>query len=332
MPLSTLGSDADGLRQASVAIALEGLAARVAKAFRREGLRAILIKGPALGEWLYPGEVRPYSDVDLLVRPHDRPVAERILGELGFARVAIDVLPHDRPHHARTWIASGGAAVDLHHTLVGVEAPPETVWDVLANETGWLKLGDGNIEVLSLAGGALVVVLHAAQHGPGVEPPLEDLRRVLERLSLEEWRRVRELAARLEALPAFGAGLRLLPSGRAVAIELDLPEKVAVETLLRSTSAPTMALAFDWLARTHGFRRKARFLGRKIAPQPEFMRAWTPLARRGRLGLAASYVWRVTSLAVHAGPAYVAWRRARRVARTREDARSEPGTGERPSH
>lgn len=322
----------DDLRLASVALALEGLASRVATTFGREGARTILIKGPALGEWLYPGEVRRYSDVDLLIRRHDRRIAERILEASGFAYVAIDVLAHDRPHHARTWVAPGGAAVDLHHTLVGVEAPPEIVWEVLASDTRWLKLGDSNIEVLSLPGSALVVVLHAAQHGPGVKPPLEDLRRVLERLSLEEWRQVRGLAVRLDALPAFGAGLRLLPRGRAVATELELLETAPVETILRAMSAPTMALGFDWLSRTHGFRRKARFVARKIAPQPEFMRAWTPLARRGRPGLAAAYLWRVTSLALRAGPAYIAWRKARRAARSREEAGSEPGAGQRPSH
>lgn len=311
-PLSTSGSDANGLRQASVALALEGLAARVATAFGREGLRTILIKGPALREWLYPREVRRYSDVDLLIRPHDRGVAERVLEELEFARVAIDVLPHDRPHHARTWLARSGAAVDLHHTLVGVEAPSETVWDVLAADTDWLELGDIKIEVLSRAGRALVVVLHAAQHGPSVEGPLEDLRRVLDRLSLGEWRAVRQLAKELQALPAMGAGLRLLPAGRTVASRLDLDEEMSVETILRSESAPTMALGFDWLSKTRGVGPRTKFLARKLVPQPAFLRAWSPLARRGRSGLAAAYVWRIIWLLIHAGPAYVAWWKARK--------------------
>jgi hypothetical protein len=283
-----------------------------------------LIKGPALGEWLYPAEARRYSDVDLLIRSCERDVAERVLEELGFARVAIDVLPHDRPHHARTWVAPGGPAVDLHHTLVGVEAPSENVWEVLAADTDRLQLGNSEIEVLLPSGLALVVVLHAAQHGPSVELPLEDLRRVLERLSLEEWREVRELAERLEALPAFGAGLRLLARGRAVAAELELPETAPVETVLRSTSAPTMALGFDWLSRTQGFRRKAKFVARKIAPQPAFMRAWTPLARHGPGGLAVAYLWRVACLAFRAPPAYIAWRKAARAAQLRQDADSEP--------
>jgi hypothetical protein len=155
---------------------------------------------------------------------------------------------------------------------------------------------------------------------------------VLEQLSLEDWREVRQLAERLEAHPAFAAGLRLTPPGRSVAAELELLPTTSVETVLRSTSAPTMSLGFDWLARTHGFMRKARFVARKVAPPPAFMRAWTPLARRGRLGLATAYLWRVTSLAVRAGPAYVAWRNARRAVRLGEETRSEAGTGQGPDH
>jgi hypothetical protein len=324
MDTPTARSEAASLRQASLVLALEGLTVRTISALCDVGVRAILLKGPALAAWLYAGEARSYSDVDLLIPHDDRDAADRALLSLGFVRLAIDVLPHDRPHHARTYVTAGGAALDLHHTLVGVGAAGSTVWNVLTADTESLDLGSGRMEVLSVPGRALVVVLHAGQHGPGVEAPLEDLRRVLERLSLEEWREIRELAARLEALPAFAAGLRLLPQGRAVATDLQLPETVPVETVLRSTSAPTMSLGFDWLAKTHGFRRKARFLGRKIVPQPEFMRAWTPVARRGRVGIAAAYLWRVIWLGVSAPPAYIAWRKATRAARLRQDRGSEP--------
>jgi Uncharacterised nucleotidyltransferase len=308
------------LLQASVELALEGVTARTTAALRDASVRSIVLKGPALAAWLYSGEPRAYSDVDLLIRRHDRDAAESVLEELGFVRVAIDVLPHDRPHHARTWIARGGAAVDLHHTLVGVGASSDIVWGVLTAQTDWMQIGDRQIEVLSLPGRALVVALHAAQHGTDAEGPLEDLARVLDLLSLEEWRIVSQMAEKLEALSALSAGLRLLPRGSSLATQLALPETTSVETVLRSASAPTMSLGFDWLSKTHGFRRRTTFVTRKIFPHRAFMCAWTPLARRGRLGLAAAYLWRVTSLTARAAPAYIAWRKAQRAARRREDA------------
>jgi len=328
MPLTTSAPDEDRLRQASVALALEGVATRVVTAMGRAGLRTILLKGPALADWLYPDGERRYSDVDLLIRLRQWDAAEAVLEGLGFQHVAIDVLPHDRPHHARTWLAPRGAAVDLHHSLVGVGASSETVWDLLAAQTDRLDLGDSQIEIPSVPGRAIVVALHAAQHGVGGEGPLEDLRRVLDRLSLGEWRAVRQLAEQLEAMPALAAGLRLVPGGREVAAELELPETSSVETLLRSTSAPTMSLGFDWLSRTQGFRARARFVARKVAPQPAFMRAWTPLARRGRSGLAAAYLWRVVWLGFRAGPAYVAWRKAARAARRPQDNSSKSDVGQ----
>jgi hypothetical protein len=52
----------------------------------------------------------------------------------------------------------------------------------------------------------------------------------------------------------------------------------------------------------------------KTFPPPAFMRAWSPLARRGALGLALAYAWRPVWLVVHSGAAVRAWRRARRSA------------------
>lgn len=319
--MSVSRSHADRYRQASAALALDGVATRVTSALLAVGVRAILLKGPALASWLYADEARAYSDVDLLIAQHDRDPAERVLEDLGFALVALDVLPHDRPHHARTWVRPGGVAVDLHHTVVGVRAPSDVVWTTLTESTEWMQFGEARVEALSLRARALVVVLHAAQHGVGAEVPLEDLTRTLQRLSFEDWKRVYGLAERLDALPSLGAGLRLLPAGRTLAARLELAENTSVETVLRSESAPTMALGFDWLSRTNGVGQRTRFLARKLVPQPAFMRAWSQLARRGRIGLAAAYGWRVIWLLIHAGPAYVAWRRAR--AQTRRSAGDE---------
>jgi hypothetical protein len=321
MEAAILRSDADRYRQTSAELALEGVAVRVTAAILRAGVRTVLLKGPALSSWLYADEARAYSDVDLLIAQHDQDPAERVLEDLGFVLVALDVLPHDRPHHARTWVRPSGAAVDLHHTLVGVGAPSDVVWSTLTEGTEWMQLGEARVEVLSLPARALVVVLHAAQHGLGAEKPLEDLTRTFQRLSFEDWKRVRGLAERLEALPSLGAGLRLLPAGRTLAARLELAEKTSVETVLRSESAPTMALGFDWLSRTSGVGQRTRFLARKLVPQPAFMRAWSRLARRGRIGLAAAYGWRVIWLLIHAGPAYLAWRKAR--AETRRSAADE---------
>jgi hypothetical protein len=63
---------------------------------------------------------------------------------------------------------------------------------------------------------------------------------------------------------------------------------------------------------THGVRAKAMCLAHELVPSPAGMRYWTPLARRGWVGLTAAYLWRPIYLLVHAPAALVAWRRAHR--------------------
>ena len=89
--------------------------------------------------------------------------------------------------------------------------------------------------------------------------------------------------------------------------------EASVDALLRVAHVP-LAHGFEELATTRGIRAKLAVLRQELIPSAEFMRWWSPLARRGPLGLAASYVWRPLYLALKAGPGLLAWRRARRVA------------------
>jgi hypothetical protein len=246
--------------------------------------------------------------------------AERVLEGLGFELVALDVLPHDRPHHARTWLRPGGAAVDLHHTLIGIGGSSELAWHALTEETEQMRLAAGEVEVLSRPARAFMVTLHAAQHGMLAAGPLEDLNRAVERLPIAGWATAARLAERLDALPAFATGIRLTPSGRMLATRLQIADHTSAESLLRSWNEPKMALGFAWLSQTKGFGPKLMLIGRKLVPQPAFLRAWSPLARRGRVGLAVAYAWRPLWLVWNAVPGYLAWRRALKVARGRAES------------
>jgi hypothetical protein len=55
---------------------------------------------------------------------------------------------------------------------------------------------------------------------------------------------------------------------------------------------------------------RTRILADELFPSPEFMRWWTPLARRSRRGLGAAYAWRAAYLVLHAPAGVRAWRRA----------------------
>jgi hypothetical protein len=173
-------------------------------------------------------------------------------------------------------------------------------------------VGGLEVEVLGPAARAMHVALHAAQHGVGRSQGVEDLARALDGLPLALWRSAAELAERLDATAAFAAGLRMLPPGEELRDRLGLPEGTTVEVALRARTAPDLSLGLHRLAATPGLPHKIAFVVRKLVPPPGWMRAWLPLARRGRLGLAAAYAWRPFWLLWRAPAAVLALRKARR--------------------
>jgi Uncharacterised nucleotidyltransferase len=308
-----------GFFEAAHSIRLDLVAAEVADALDKADVRCIVLRGPSLTGWLYPEKGgRNYIDVDLLVAPRDFDTAERILAGLGFDHVPTMMQrPDDRPVHARTWTRQADlATVDVHRTIVGARAPDETVWSVMSRETEPIRVGTSQLEGLSVVATALVVALHAAQHGDKSAKQLGDLERGVERLPRDVWEAARRLASSLEAAEAFEAGLRLLPAGADLAESLGLAtNSPTTETALRASSPPPTALGFEWLANVPGLRAKLRLLGAKALPDAEFMRAWSPLARRGTAGLCLAYLWRPLWLAWHAPRGYLAWVHARRTTR-----------------
>jgi hypothetical protein len=303
---------------AAASLGSDVVAADVGEAFRTAGVASILLRGPSIARHLYgAGEPRPYGDVDLLVAPAVMAQAEQLLADRGFAHSAVlGQRPDDRPAWSRTWQrATDGAEVDLHTTIVGVGAPPHAVWAALTESVEPVEVARARLDGLNAEATLVVVALHAAHHGAELRQPLVDLARAIERFPTTTWTAAAALADRLAAMPAFAAGLRVLPAGAALAERLGLPDAASAEVILRAGGAPPMALGFEWLSRVPGFRAKTRLVAGKLVPDGEFMRAWSPLARRGRVGLAAAYGFRIVWLAWHAIPGFIAWSRARRSAR-----------------
>jgi hypothetical protein len=294
------------------------LTGQVIDSLRQAGIPSILLKGPAVARWLYDhGATRSYVDTDLLLAPDDLPAAERLLAELGFEREGLGTIPDDWPRHARTWVRDDGANVDLHRTLFGVGVEPSELWNVLSAQTETMRVGGVDVDVLRPPARALVIALHAAKDGGRIAKVRHDLGHAVQRLPLELWKETSSLAARLDARAALAAGLRMTPLGELLAEELRLPSETAMALALRAHGAPPLAVGMDWLFTASGLRRKAVLVVRKFVPPPVFLRAWTPLARRGRLGLAAAYVWRPVWVVWRSGPALWAWWQARRnVARS----------------
>jgi hypothetical protein len=306
----------DPLAAAAGGLAIDAATAEAVVALRGASVRSIVLKGPSLDALLYDKEEpRPYSDIDLLVRGDDLPRAAEVLRGLGY-RERAEREPSRIVEHAKVWVRpSDRMYVDLHHTLGGIDRSDVDAWEVLATDTDSMSVGHAEVEILSEAGRALHVALHAAVAGATAEKPMIDLSRALERLRAETWKAAAVLAERLGAEATFATGLRMQPAGAHLSAELDLPAETSVETVMLADSAPYASWTVNRLATTPGIRAKLRIVLPRLVPKPDFMRVWYPLARRGAAGLLLAYVQRLAWLGKAAVPALRAWRRARREAR-----------------
>jgi hypothetical protein len=304
------------MRAAAMSLAVDLVTAEVVPALRRAGVSCLLLKGPAIARWLYRDDgTRPYGDTDLLVAPDQVPSAEEALAGLGFVRSLAEADTPGWEQGANQWRQERhGTEVDLHWTLVGVRADPARVWERLSVDTETFRVRGADVEALSLAGRALHIALHASQHGRSSGLSLADLDAAVRQVADEVWREAAALAADLDALDAFSTGLRLIPDGAQLAERLALPPARSLEAALLASTPKAGVMGWHILQRASG-RRRLQIAARKVVPSRRFMRDWSPLASRGRLGLAAAYVWRPVWLLLRAGPSFRTWRRARRAAR-----------------
>lgn len=294
---------------------VDAATAEVLRGFEVAGAQSLLLKGISVTRWVStPDDPRLYSDCDLLVRPADLMAAERVLSDLGFRPLLYEAdMPGWWREHAMTWTRTeDGTTVDLHRTLVGVGVDPDQLWLTLSSHVETLVVGSYPAQTLSIPGRAFQLALHAAQHGIVWDRPLADLERAVSAADEETWRAATELAASLQATAAFGAGLRLIPSGRVLAHRLGLPADLPTDVAIRADTAPPVALGLDQLAKAEGLRARLAILWHKLVPPATFMRHWSPLARQSRLGLVLAYLWRPLWLLARLPTGFRAWWRARR--------------------
>jgi hypothetical protein len=289
--------------------------AEVLRTFDAAGVGSLLLKGASFARWLYDrNDPRDYGDCDLLVRPGDFERARESLTAIGFEPTYDEgEMPDWWREHAVLWLRhSDAVGVDLHHTLEGAGVDDQALWERLAADHESVDVAGYPAPALSIPGRALHLVLHAAQHGDGWGPVVDEVELAVGRADPATWTQAAELAAELEATAAFAAGLRLSPSGRELADRLGLPLDRSVGVGLRAATPPPVALGFEQLAEAPSLRAQVAILRHKVFPPPTFMRKWSPRARQGRLGLALAYAWRPIWLLKKAPAGFRAWRSARR--------------------
>jgi hypothetical protein len=293
--------------------AVDAITAEVAGAFGREGIETLVLKGPVLAKWLYPDEARTYVDSDLMVAPESRARAVGVLERLGFAQHMPWLAPPLSLDIGRTTFSrDSGGVVDLHWQLPGLDGDPDEIWSRLAAGAEQQVIGGIQLRVPARNAVLLHVVLHAAQHANrGDGKPLEDLRRALAHVEESKWSSVLELARACRGIPAFAAGLRLVSEGGDLARRLDLGEVRSFQYTLRREDVIAEQL-YALLSADEGIRWKLTIAASRIFPRPDHMRWWSPLARRGKRGLAGAYLWRaIWTIGQALGATRTLWRMRR---------------------
>jgi hypothetical protein len=262
-------------------------AGEVAAIASAQGLELVLLRGAAIARRLYDEGERRYSDIDLLVAEPNRVRVEEILRGLAYSPYT----PPDRAQHWRR--VSDGCVVDLHVTLWGVEGAPDSLWRWMDAHRETLALGTRSIAVPDLAGTALVIALHASQHGSLVPHAKSDLARALVRFDRDVWRQAAAGARATGSLTAFRQGLTMLRAGRAMLLELELEPARSRRSALRQDGVELPSYLLESLP----MRERFALIRSRIVPSRAEMAVFVePRAAASTAWLLAAHARRLARL------------------------------------
>lgn len=266
--------------------------------FRRAGIPVLPFKGPVLAAAVYRSlALRPFIDLDILVRKRDLGHADELLRSRGYrsgARLTgAQQIAHERFEYARSFVGKDQLCVDLHWGLAknyfsaGLTA--ESIW----GHTHPVCLDGVTVPSLSPETLLLTLCWHGAKHGPVPWPRLIWIADIAELMCgghVLEWSEVWRRARRSGSLRMVRLGLRLARDLLNAPLPAEVRERVdgdgAVRELADLLSGHLVGPAASrWtLARRTGFdlrlrerlRDKVRYCTRRLlVPGP---REWDSLS------------------------------------------------------
>jgi hypothetical protein len=289
-------------------MAIDAMTAEVVRAFEDADIPSLLLKGPAVAQWLYPSESRPYGDADLLVDPAQFRHAARVLRKLGFGDASVALGEH--AHTYRRKRDGFVEVVDLHRTLPLVGVRPTDAWLAFNEVAETMEVGRATVRVPAISRRLLHLAIHACQHVFEATGPIEDVRRALTAADDVCWQDAVVLSRRLRAEDALAAGLCLFPEGEELSRSLGLTtERRGLLRMVASENPDPAAYQLQRILDADGLRERLTLLLNPLFMSPPLLRQDSAMAHRGRGGLVAAYLARPFVLAARLAPALVARRR-----------------------
>jgi len=255
----------------------------LADAFDEEGIDYAVLKGPALAHAVYEDPcLRPFCDLDLLVRSGDYSRANALLAHLGHAR--------SRPEPRLGWEARFGKGsvhvdsddaveIDLHRTLV---LGPFGQWidaDSLMAYRDTFVLGGRMLPRLNDTGMFLNVALHAALGwaNPRIAPIRDcyELARSgsLDRGQLERWMLSWQLGAVFERAQSLVASHLAVEPGPVFHVAQLTTRKQRRLLSIYSRESRSVALSLSTARAIPGVRLKIQYAWPLAIPDHAFLRA-----------------------------------------------------------
>ncbi|MDR3744882.1 MAG: nucleotidyltransferase family protein [Acidobacteriaceae bacterium] len=137
--------------------------------FQAKGVNVLALKGPVLAELLYPDPVlRPFSDLDLLVRKQDVAHASSILAQEGYAlsphlaRLSLRTLL--RLNYALLFRHGRGAYVDLQWEVGPSDYPFRFDMEILWRSSSQTRIDGREVACLSPESLLLYLCVHGTKH------------------------------------------------------------------------------------------------------------------------------------------------------------------------
>ncbi len=266
---------------------LIGAAQQVFAALEEASVDAMLLKGEATADALYPpAELRFISDVDVLVRMADLPRARALLRSLGYQPLMAGVRAHEVAPHAETWRRGSGAAsveIDLHTSFHGVNVDSEGLWECWWPKARGLLLGEQRVAAPGLASSLLIVALHRNRSADATAA-VRDLELAM-RQRIEVWSLAAAQARVLQCETTMAAGLLRHPAGADLLRRLGIDATVTRREAFfqqRARGQSSLGLGwYDW-AQLQGRRARIRRLSEELWLSPTALRLYYPYAERNR--------------------------------------------------
>jgi hypothetical protein len=199
---------------------------QVMDALQEANVRALLLKGPVIAQWLYdPGEVRGYNDCDVLAAPDRFASAGRAMGAAGFHLHSDEATHPEVLDQGRSQIwhrLPEDVWIDLQWRLPGFGLAPGLAWERLWDGRETMNLRSGNVAVAGEPARTLHLATAAVPADSESRKALIDLERAIVRLDPDVWRAAARLADQVDAMPALRAGLNRTSAGASLAARLGL--------------------------------------------------------------------------------------------------------------